>query len=43
VLLKEERTRIREYEEREAKQVNKGPWVHLPDRSIHGQRPYYSW
>ncbi|OAQ65809.1 mitochondrial large ribosomal subunit [Pochonia chlamydosporia 170] len=43
VLLKEEKTRIREYEEREAKKAAKGPWVHLPNRRVHGQRPYYSW
>ncbi|PNY29568.1 54S ribosomal protein L22, mitochondrial [Tolypocladium capitatum] len=43
VLLKEEKTRIREHEEREAKKAAKGPWVHLPNRSVHGQRPYYSW
>ncbi|KFG77849.1 mitochondrial large ribosomal subunit [Metarhizium anisopliae] len=43
VLLKEEKTRIREHEEREAKKAAKGPWVHLPNRRIHGQRPYYSW
>ncbi|KAK5990959.1 Large ribosomal subunit protein uL22m [Cladobotryum mycophilum] len=43
VVLKEERTRIREYEEREAKKAQKGPWVHLPNRPVYGQRPYYSW
>ncbi|KAF4447608.1 hypothetical protein F53441_8865 [Fusarium austroafricanum] len=43
VLLKEEKTRIREYEEREAKKNKKGPWVHLPNRPVYGQRPYYSW
>ncbi|KJZ72476.1 hypothetical protein HIM_08145 [Hirsutella minnesotensis 3608] len=43
ILLKEEKTRIREYEEDEAKKAAKGPWVHLPDRPIHGQRPYYTW
>ncbi|VUC21768.1 unnamed protein product [Clonostachys rosea] len=43
VVLKEEKTRIREYEERQAKKQAKGPWVHLPNRKIHGQRPYYSW
>ncbi|KAH6610991.1 hypothetical protein Trco_001011 [Trichoderma cornu-damae] len=43
VILKEEKTRIREYEEREAKEAEKGPWVHLPNRKVHGQRPYYSW
>ncbi|KYK58036.1 mitochondrial large ribosomal subunit [Drechmeria coniospora] len=43
ILLKEEKTRIREHEEREAKKAAKGPWVHLPNRPIHGQRPYYTW
>ncbi|KAL7932609.1 ribosomal protein L22/L17 [Trichoderma chlorosporum] len=43
VILKEEKTRIREYEEQKAKETQKGPWVHLPNRKVHGQRPYYSW
>ncbi|EJP60935.1 hypothetical protein MY5147_008769 [Beauveria neobassiana] len=43
IMLKEERTRVREHEEREAKKTAKGPWIHLPNRSVHGQRPYYSW
>ncbi|GJN76156.1 54S ribosomal protein L22, mitochondrial [Purpureocillium lilacinum] len=43
VLLKEEKTRIREHEERVAKKKAKGPWVHHPNRSIYGQRPYYTW
>ncbi|KAI9167296.1 54S ribosomal protein L22 [Paramyrothecium foliicola] len=43
VVLKEERTRIREYDEREARKSAKGPWVHLPNRRVPGQRPYYSW
>ncbi|KAH0524759.1 hypothetical protein TsFJ059_007217 [Trichoderma semiorbis] len=43
VILKEEKTRIREYEEEKAKEAQKGPWVHLPNRKVHGQRPYYSW
>ncbi|KAK1244687.1 hypothetical protein MKX07_003486 [Trichoderma sp. CBMAI-0711] len=43
VVLKEEKTRIREYEELKAKEAQKGPWVHLPNRKVHGQRPYYSW
>ncbi|GFP53611.1 hypothetical protein ACSS6W_001175 [Trichoderma asperelloides] len=43
VILKEEKTRIREYEEQKAKEAQKGPWVHLPNRKVHGQRPYYSW
>ncbi|PHH71548.1 hypothetical protein CDD80_5144 [Ophiocordyceps camponoti-rufipedis] len=43
VLLKEEKTRIRQHEEQEAKKAAKGPWIHLPDRPLHGQRPYYTW
>ncbi|KAG9251726.1 ribosomal protein L22/L17 [Emericellopsis atlantica] len=43
IVLKEERTRIREYQEREAKKLAEGPWVHLPNRKVYGQRPYYSW
>ena len=43
VLLKEEKTRIREHEEREQKKAAQGPWVHLPNRRVNGQRPYYSW
>ncbi|KAH7324484.1 ribosomal protein L22/L17 [Stachybotrys elegans] len=43
VILKEEKTRIREYDERQAVKAKRGPWVHLPNRPIYGQRPYYSW
>ncbi|KAH7011976.1 ribosomal protein L22/L17 [Ilyonectria destructans] len=43
ILLKEEKSRIREYEDREAQKAKKGPWVHLPNRPVYGQRPYYSW
>ncbi|KAI8672390.1 hypothetical protein NCS56_00701700 [Fusarium sp. Ph1] len=43
VLLKEEKTRIRQHEERTAKEQRKGPWVHLPSRPVYGQRPYYAW
>ncbi|OAR02591.1 hypothetical protein LLEC1_00325 [Akanthomyces lecanii] len=43
IMLKEERTRVREHDEREAKKAAKGPWIHLPNRTVHGQRPYYSW
>ncbi|KAK0616524.1 ribosomal protein L22/L17 [Immersiella caudata] len=43
VVLKEEKTRIREHQEREAKKYRQGPWVHLPDRPVTAQRPYYSW
>jgi len=43
LVLKEEKSRIREYEEREAKKARKAPWVHLPNRPVTAQRPYYSW
>lgn len=43
VLLKEEKTRIRQHDEQVARKEKKGPWVHLPNRPIYGQRPYYSW
>ncbi|KAK5654627.1 hypothetical protein OQA88_6948 [Cercophora sp. LCS_1] len=43
VVLKEEKTRIREHQERVAKKLRQGPWVHLPDRPITAQRPYYTW
>lgn len=43
LVVKEEKTRIREYREREAKQAKKAPWVHLPNRPVTAQRPYYSW
>ncbi|KAL0930234.1 mitochondrial 54S ribosomal protein uL22m [Colletotrichum truncatum] len=43
VVLKEEKTRLREHSEREAKQARRKPWVHLPDRPVSAQRPYYSW
>jgi len=43
ILLKEEKTRIREYQELETKKRNQGPWVHHPNRAIYGQRPYYAW
>lgn len=47
VLLKEEQTRTREKEDKEAKERNKrlgrGHWRQLPDRSIGAQRPFYSW
>lgn len=42
-ILKEERTRIREYDEARAKELRQGPWVHLPNRPITAQRPYYTW
>ncbi|OJD16615.1 hypothetical protein ACJ73_08870 [Blastomyces percursus] len=46
VVLKEENTRIREWEERHAKEERKRRSqlrVALPDRKIYGQRQYYSW
>jgi ribosomal protein L22 len=43
MVLKEEKTRIREHKEREEKKYRQGPWVHLPDRPITAQRQYYSW
>jgi ribosomal protein L22 len=46
VVLKEEATRVREFEEREAKrkkQVTQNVWKHLPDRPIQIQRQWYSW
>ncbi|EEH50371.1 uncharacterized protein PADG_06450 [Paracoccidioides brasiliensis Pb18] len=46
VVLKEEKSRIREWEERRAKAERKRRSelrVSLPDRKIYGQRQYYSW
>lgn len=43
IVLKEEKTRLREAEERQAKKLRQGPWVHLPDRPVTAQRQYYSW
>lgn len=46
LLLKEEKTRIREWEDREAKALRQRKsklWVPLPDRKISAQRQYYSW
>ncbi|KAI9653930.1 MAG: 54S ribosomal protein L22, mitochondrial [Alyxoria varia] len=43
VLLKEEKTRIREHEERYQKWRNRKMWNPLPDRPLVGQRQYYSW
>lgn len=46
VLLKEEKTRIREWEEREAKALRQRKsqlWTQLPDRKISAQSQYYSW
>ncbi|KAL4877452.1 ribosomal protein L22/L17 [Aspergillus karnatakaensis] len=46
VVLKEEKTRIREWEDREAKALRQRKsqlWVQLPDRKITTQNQYYSW
>ncbi|KUI55479.1 54S ribosomal protein L22, mitochondrial [Cytospora mali] len=43
IRLKEEKTRVREYEEKKAKEHRQGPWIHLPDRPVTAQRPFYSW
>lgn len=42
-IFKEEKTRIREYREKQEKKARQGPWLHLPDRPVTAQRPYYSW
>ncbi|KKZ67345.1 hypothetical protein EMCG_06964 [[Emmonsia] crescens] len=46
VVLKEEHSRIREWEERHAKEERRRREqlrVSLPDRKVYGQRQYYSW
>ncbi|KAI0155392.1 ribosomal protein L22 [Hypoxylon sp. FL1284] len=43
LVLKEEKTRIRQHEERVEAQAKKAPWVHLPNRPVTAQRQYYSW
>ncbi|KAK3395224.1 ribosomal protein L22/L17 [Podospora didyma] len=43
IVLKEEKTRIREHNERVAKKLRQKVWVHLPDRPVTAQRQYYSW
>lgn len=46
LLLKEETTRVREWEEREAKRLKRlreKVWTALPDRPISIQRQWYSW
>lgn len=46
VLLKEEKTRIREYKDREARALRQREaqlWTQLPDRKISAQNQYYSW
>lgn len=47
LLLKEEKTRVREYQDREAKRKRQrvdNLWVHLPDRPLQGPRAqHFSW
>ncbi|KAI9783871.1 MAG: 54S ribosomal protein L22, mitochondrial [Candelina submexicana] len=43
VLLKEEATRVRISQEMDEKRRKKKLWVHLPNRPVTAQRPYYSW
>ncbi|KAJ5155971.1 Ribosomal protein L22 bacterial/chloroplast-type [Penicillium capsulatum] len=46
VLLKEEKTRIREWKDREAAELRRRKdqlWTQLPDRKITAQNQYYSW
>ncbi|KAI0109304.1 ribosomal protein L22 [Hypoxylon sp. NC0597] len=43
VVLKEEKTRIRQHDEKVEKEAKKAPWVHLPNRPVTAQRQYYSW
>ncbi|KIV98587.1 uncharacterized protein PV09_09621 [Verruconis gallopava] len=43
VLLKEEATRVRQWQEREEKLKNRKLWLHLPDRPITLQRQYPLW
>ncbi|KAI1104387.1 ribosomal protein L22 [Jackrogersella minutella] len=43
LVLKEEKTRIRQHEDRLEAKAKKAPWVHLPNRPVTAQRPYYSW
>ncbi|EAW11618.1 mitochondrial 54S ribosomal protein uL22m [Aspergillus clavatus NRRL 1] len=46
VLLKEENTRIREWQDRESEALRKRKaqlWTQLPDRKISAQNQYYSW
>lgn len=42
-IVKEEKTRLREHQEREAKKARRKPWVHLPNRPVTAQRQHYSW
>ncbi|KAI0120967.1 ribosomal protein L22/L17 [Xylariales sp. AK1849] len=42
-VLKEEKTRLRIYDEKMQKEARAKPWVHLPNRPVTAQRQYYSW
>ncbi|KAL5890388.1 39S ribosomal protein L22, mitochondrial [Pyricularia oryzae] len=43
LVLKEQRTLIRQYKERKAKEDARKPWFHLPNRPVTAQRQHYSW
>lgn len=43
LVLKEQKTLVREYRERKAKEDKRKPWVHLPNRPVTAQRQHYSW
>lgn len=43
LVLKEEKTRIRQHDEKVAKEAKKAPWVHLPNRPVTAQRQYCLW
>ncbi|KAH6652481.1 ribosomal protein L22/L17 [Truncatella angustata] len=43
IVLKEEKTRLRLHDEKVEKEAKAKPWVHLPNRPVTAQRPYYSW
>lgn len=43
IVVKEEKTRLRQHDDRVEKQAKKAPWVHLPNRPVTAQRPYYTW
>ena len=42
-MLKEEKTRVRQHEERQQKLAKRKVWTQLPNRPITAQRQYYSW
>ncbi|KAI1850273.1 hypothetical protein JX266_004131 [Neoarthrinium moseri] len=43
VVLKEEKTRLRQFDEKVQKEAKAKPWVHLPNRPVTAQRQHYSW